>query len=204
MLLCVFFSIQGTALQEVLHCQWCVELWRSHVRDMESGTQTIWRIHKPSGWGCTMALMVEYITAGLNLIPRPCCVPPTWPGYETTSGLITHNLFTCFSACVFLFLQSMQLIESGCRLAPPPGCHRALYRLMIHCWWVHGVNMGHEHGGMRYGGMRYGVWAWENEVWGVNMGEWGMECGHGRMRYGAWAWGNEVRGDITSFKGTNS
>ena len=37
----VLFVI-GSPLQEVLHCQWCVELWLCHVWDMESRTQTIW------------------------------------------------------------------------------------------------------------------------------------------------------------------
>jgi len=39
-------SITGSTLQEVLHCQWCVELWSCVVRDMESGTQTIWGVFK--------------------------------------------------------------------------------------------------------------------------------------------------------------
>ncbi len=47
----------GSELQEVLHCQWCVELWSSDVRDMESGTQAIWSISKYAGVaslpGCT-------------------------------------------------------------------------------------------------------------------------------------------------------
>jgi len=30
--------------------------------------------------------------------------------------------------------QAMQLIGSGFRLPPPPGCPRPLYGLMIHCW----------------------------------------------------------------------
>ena len=30
--------------------------------------------------------------------------------------------------------QCMQLVGSGFRLAPPPGCPRPLYELMIRCW----------------------------------------------------------------------
>ena len=30
-------------------CQWCVELWSCDVWDMESGTQTIWGVHKSTG-----------------------------------------------------------------------------------------------------------------------------------------------------------
>jgi len=39
----------GSTFQEVLHCQWCVELWSCDVWDMESGTQTIWGLHKSRG-----------------------------------------------------------------------------------------------------------------------------------------------------------
>ena len=136
-----------------------------------------------------MTLMAEYIIADLSLIPRPCCVPPTWPGYETTSGFIGHTFFTCFISCVCLFLQSMQLIESGCRLAPPPGCHRALYRLMIHCWWVHGVSMGAWSMGCEHGGMKYGVWGmgynvlyeWCNKIsyWFFKLCKVGKKTRHG-------------------------
>ena len=97
---------------------------------------------------------------GLNLIPRPCCVPPMCPGYETTSGLIVHILFTCFISCAFLFLQSMQLIESSCCLAPPPGCIGP----SIGSWYTAGECT---------------VWAWGNEVWGVRYELWGM-------RFGVW------------------
>jgi len=38
------FFISGSTLQEVLHCQWRVELWCSHVWDMEPGTQAIWEL----------------------------------------------------------------------------------------------------------------------------------------------------------------
>ncbi|XP_064406652.1 probable LIM domain-containing serine/threonine-protein kinase DDB_G0286997 isoform X2 [Halichondria panicea] len=34
----------------------------------------------------------------------------------------------------FTNLQCMQLVGSGFRLAPPPGCPRPLYELMIRCW----------------------------------------------------------------------
>jgi len=37
-----------STLQEVLHCQWCVELWSCGVQDMEHWTQTIWGIYIPT------------------------------------------------------------------------------------------------------------------------------------------------------------
>ena len=27
------------------------------------------------------------------------------------------------------------MIDDGCRLPPPPGCPKAVYELMIQCWW---------------------------------------------------------------------
>ena len=33
-------------------------------------------------------------------------------------------------------LQSLEEVESGYRLPPPPGCPRAIYRLMMKCWYV--------------------------------------------------------------------
>ena len=42
----IAISDTGSPLQEVLHCQWCMELWLCHVWDMESRTQTIWRKYK--------------------------------------------------------------------------------------------------------------------------------------------------------------
>ena len=32
----------------------------------------------------------------------------------------------------------MERVTSGYRLPPPPGCPKALYRLMIQCWYEHG------------------------------------------------------------------
>ena len=33
-------------------------------------------------------------------------------------------------------LQSLEEVETGYRLPPPPGCPRAIYRLMMKCWYV--------------------------------------------------------------------
>jgi len=33
----------GPTFQEIFICQWCLELWSVIVRDMECGTQTIWK-----------------------------------------------------------------------------------------------------------------------------------------------------------------
>ena len=30
----------------------------------------------------------------------------------------------------------MKQVDHGYRLPPPPGCPKAMYELMIHCWWV--------------------------------------------------------------------
>ena len=44
-----WYLFAGNPFQEVLHSQWCVELWCPHVWNMESRTQTIWRKNQPSG-----------------------------------------------------------------------------------------------------------------------------------------------------------
>jgi len=36
-------SSWSNQLPQVLHCQWCLELWLPAVWDLESGTQTLWR-----------------------------------------------------------------------------------------------------------------------------------------------------------------
>ena len=33
-------------------------------------------------------------------------------------------------------LQVLRLVGDGYRLSPPPGCPRAVYKLMVQCWWV--------------------------------------------------------------------
>ena len=33
--------------------------------------------------------------------------------------------------------QTLEKIDSGYRLPPPPGCPRAMYRMMMKCWYVH-------------------------------------------------------------------
>ena len=39
---------------------------------------------------------------------------------------------------IFLLIlpQALKLVDRGYRLPPPPGCPKALYELMIQCWWV--------------------------------------------------------------------
>ena len=32
--------------------------------------------------------------------------------------------------------QVLRLIQTGYCQAPPPGCPRAIYELMVNCWWV--------------------------------------------------------------------
>ena len=42
-------SLTGHSLQQILKCQWCVELWLCHVWDMESWTWTFWESNQY--WG---------------------------------------------------------------------------------------------------------------------------------------------------------
>ena len=34
------------------------------------------------------------------------------------------------------YLKAVEKIDSGYRLPPPPGCPRAMYRVMMKCWYV--------------------------------------------------------------------
>ena len=41
----------------------------------------------------------------------------------------------CALSCLDLF-QAIKMVDGGQRVAPPPGCPRAIYKLMINCWSV--------------------------------------------------------------------
>ena len=87
---CFFFFpyAAGTAFQEVLHCQWCVELWSCDVWDMGPGTQTVWGIHKSRSESSLTVYMydahqgkndvlhlqtIKAIDQGIRLHPPPGC-----------------------------------------------------------------------------------------------------------------------------------
>ena len=40
------------------------------------------------------------------------------------------------SILLLILPQAMKQVDRGYRLPPPPGCPKALYELMIQCWWV--------------------------------------------------------------------
>jgi len=50
-------------------------------------------------------------------------------GYDTFSKTILIRL-------ILYFLQYLEKIMDGYRLAPPPGCPREIYHIMIQCWLV--------------------------------------------------------------------
>ena len=41
-----------------------------------------------------------------------------------------------------MYTQVIKMIDSGYRLPPPPGCPRALYNIMIACWYVYTCIIG--------------------------------------------------------------
>ena len=45
----------------------------------------------------------------------------------------THNICLYF---LLILPQALKLVDHGYHLPPPPGCPKALYELMIQCWWV--------------------------------------------------------------------
>ena len=44
----------------------------------------------------------------------------------------------------YILIQALKKVDAGYRLPPPPGCPRAIYRVMIKCWYVfiNGFNKG--------------------------------------------------------------
>ncbi len=56
--------------------------------------------------------------------------------YRLSNYIFTELCLFWFFIVFFPAWQCMQLVGSGFRLAPPPGCPRPLYELMIRCWWV--------------------------------------------------------------------
>ena len=47
---------------------------------------------------------------------------------------VCHNLTGSVLVCEVVLLKVQRFIASGHRLAPPPGCSRAVYQLMLQCW----------------------------------------------------------------------
>ena len=45
---------------------------------------------------------------------------------------------TCIGSYIHIawVIQAIEKIDSGYRLPPPSGCPRAIYRMMIKCWYV--------------------------------------------------------------------
>ena len=79
----------GFAVQEVLHSQWCVELWCAHVWDMESGTQAIWRKDQPSG---ELKFVVDVICYLINIHNNiHAGIPNDWVRLPTSSSSWLHK-----------------------------------------------------------------------------------------------------------------
>ena len=53
--------------------------------------------------------------------------PQVWITSEYASNLNVVNIR-------IISFQTVEIIRNGVRLSPPPGCPRAIYKLMIQCW----------------------------------------------------------------------
>ena len=55
----------------------------------------------------------------------------------TQRSIIQWKQYTLPDTLISLYImQAVEMIKNGVRLSPPPGCPRAIYELMIQCWWV--------------------------------------------------------------------
>ena len=97
----------GFDIWQVFLCQWCVELWCTSVWDLEPRTQAVWRHRQPGSKRSCRPIHVWWVRMQLQVI----------------------NV-QLFNQC----LQVVELVQTGHRLAPPPGCPRMVYSVMISCW----------------------------------------------------------------------
>ena len=75
----------GSKFQWLLYYQWCVEFWVCHVWNMESWTQTLWRLHQLSSKTPTCPLAIKLcfhtlklVEVGIRLSPPPGCPRPIY------------------------------------------------------------------------------------------------------------------------------
>ena len=67
---------------------------------------------------------------------------PTTCVYVQRNIPSTKAVFTFYIMYVCIHTQATALVNSGARLLPPPGCPRAIYKLMMECWSVYqSINM---------------------------------------------------------------
>jgi len=66
-----------------------------------------------------------------------------WGVWDRDCSFLTSNLQSTVvsvskkgSLIITINLQVLRLVGDGYRLSPPPGCPRAVYKLMAQCWWV--------------------------------------------------------------------
>ena len=80
---CIVFNVcTGSTLQEVLHCQWCMELWSCDVWDMEHWTQTIWGIFEQPGTPLAKLCIYIYVCFYLSTYPFPKVMKLVKRGYR--------------------------------------------------------------------------------------------------------------------------
>lgn len=96
-----------------------------HVRDMEFGTQAIWRLHQSPSKKIWVQFWYRHVSSAWSCFPISLDFDVDWK-FE----------LMCDDCFLFPAMQALQLIGTGIRMAPPPGTPRPLYSLMIRCWCV--------------------------------------------------------------------
>ena len=52
----------------------------------------------------------------------------------TLQFLLYNTSIIILSGIYSFYIQTMKAVSNGYRLAPPPGCPRPIYKIMIDCW----------------------------------------------------------------------
>ena len=125
----------GGVLQEVQHQQWCVELWDADVWDMVTGTHTIWRFTTSSGHSNMSNEVTDSLCWNLCHMYAHAMRCLLANIYFFWCRLLMHHLLAHIS---LLMMQVAKLLEERYCQPPPPGCPRAVYAIMVDCWWGEG------------------------------------------------------------------
>ena len=98
----------------------------------------------PLKWTAPEAIHYKKYSTASDVWSYGCLLYEIWSlGYKPFDGVmnptVSHYAINYISCGDFVIIrcdatQVVQLVDSGMRLSPPPGCSRVIYMLMIKCW----------------------------------------------------------------------
>ena len=101
----------------------------------------------PVKWTAPEAIHYKKYSTASDVWSYGCLLYEIWSlghtPFESMEVFEVYIYFGIYNTCFnqYTYLKSLQVvrnIENGFRLAPPPGCPRLMYELMIRCWYVLG------------------------------------------------------------------